>query len=319
MDGANVDAYKTLFVKKSGRQSGGHVKFHDYFDHCLAHPRLDPYVYFANDQTSDLGSIWEGLAGERVQSRVDVEPFDLLFIDGRDWELLPAQAERKTIIHLLQDFRHADADDPRFAFLRREALRICVSPELAAAVRPHASGPIAVIPNGIPPGLFAPGAKEAGSVLVWARKDRALGKAIRSRLAAHGARVHLLTRPVAREEFARMLATSEIFVGLTKEREGFFLPAIEAMASGCAVICADATGNRSFCGDGETCRIARFGDQDDHVRLVEELLSDEAQRVALQSRGMETARRYTLERERAAFYRFVEEHVLTPAATQVTA
>ena len=319
MSGTNLGVQKILFVKKSGRQSGGHVKLHDYFEHCLAHPRLDPYIYFAHDRTSDLGSIWGGLAGERVLAHLDVEPFDLLVIDGRDWELLPPQAEQKTIVHLIQDFRHADAGDPRFAFLSRPALRICVSPELAAVLRPHASGPIAVIPNGISLDLFAPGTKEPGSVLVWGRKDRTLGKGIRSRLAARGVRVRLLTRPVAREEFAQLLAASGIFVGLTKEREGFFLPALEAMASGCAVVCADAIGNRSFCIDGETCRIARFGDLDDHVRLVEELLSDSAQLDALRVRGLEMARHHTLESERAAFDQFIEEHVLTAQATRVTA
>jgi hypothetical protein len=305
---------KILFVKKSGRQSGGHIKFHDYFQHALAHPRLDPYVYLAHEPASDLGSIWQGLAGERVLSHLDVEPFDLLFIDGRDWELLPSRVEQKTVIHLLQDFRHSDPTDPRFAFLARPAVRICISPELAAAVRPHTSGPVAVIPNGISPDSFAAGAKEPGSVLVWGRKDRALGKAIRSGLSARGVRVRLLTRPIPREEFARLLAATEVFVGLTKEREGFFLPALEAMASGCAVVCADALGNRGFCIEGETCGRPRFGDLSDHVRLVEELLSDKAQLDALRAGGLEMARNFTLERERAAFHQLVEEHVLLPKA-----
>jgi RNAse (barnase) inhibitor barstar len=318
-DGMRTEPRKILFVKKSGRQSGGHVKFHDYFEHCAAHPQLDPYVYLAYDRASDLGALWDGLAGERVLPRLDIEPFDLLFIDGRDWELLPEVAQHMTVIHLLQDFRHADPEDPRFAFLARPALRICISPELAAAVQPHACGPVAVIPNGIPLDFFMPGAKEAGSVLIWARKDRALGKAIRSALSARGVRVRLLTRPVARAEFARLLAEAAAFVGLTKEREGFFLPALEAMASGCAVVCADALGNRSFCLDGKTCRTPRFGSLDDHVRLVEELLSDEAQRDALCANGIEIAQGFTLERERDEFFRFVGEHMLSFDAEHATA
>lgn len=304
---------KILFVKKSGRISGGHIKFHDYFEHCLRHPELDPYVYLAYERTRGPGTIWES-DNERIISELNVDPYDLLFIDGRDWELLPPEAECKTVIHLMQDFRHGDADDPRFAFLSQEALRICISPELADAIRPHARGPVAVIPNGIDTKLFAPGAKEPGSVLVWARKDRELGKSIRSALAAPGATVRLLTRPIAREEFAGMLATAEIFVGLTKEREGFFLPGLEAMASGCAVVCADAVGNRSYCSDRETCRIARFGDLDDHVRVAEELLADRQQLDALRARGTEVARAYTLEREQTKFHRFIEGHALLKSA-----
>jgi glycosyltransferase involved in cell wall biosynthesis len=293
--------------------SGGHFKFHDYFDHSLRHPDLDPYVYLAYERTSGPGAIWERDV-ERIVPELDVESFDLLFIDGRDWELLPPEAERKTVIHLIQDFRHGDADDPRFAFLLRAAVRICISPELANVIRPHANGPVVVIPNGIDTKLFAPGEKEPGSVLVWARKDRALGKSIRSALRDRGANVRLLTRPIARDEFARLLATVEIFVGLTKAREGFFLPALEAMTSGCAVVCADATGNRSYCVDGETCRIASFGDLDDHVRLAEEVRSDRQQLDALRARGIEVARAYTLEREQATFHHVIEEHALKKSA-----
>lgn len=319
MSEANAGVLKVLFVKKSGRHSGGHIKFHDYFNHCLAHRRLDPYVYFANGRTSDAGAIWAGLASERVQPRLDVEPFDLLFIDGRDWELLPPAAAQKTVIHLLQDFRHADPGDPRFPFLRRPALRICVSHELAEVVRPHACGPLAAIPNGIDPSMFHPAAKVPGSVLVWARKAPELGKAIRSQLARRGLAVRLMTRPVARERFARLLAATDVFVALPKRGEGFFLPPLEAMASGCAVVCADGDGNRGFCIDRETCRMPPFGALDDHVRLVEELRVDRAQREALRARGMEMARGYTLERERDAFYQFVEDHVLTAQTMRVTA
>ena len=35
--------------------------------------------------------------------------------------------------------------------------------------------------------------------------------------------------------------------------EGFCLPPLEAMATGCAVVCTDAHGNRDFCRDGENC------------------------------------------------------------------
>ena len=39
--------------------------------------------------------------------------------------------------------------------------------------------------------------------------------------------------------------------------EGFCLPILEAMATGGAVVCTDADGNRDFCADGENCLIAR--------------------------------------------------------------
>ena len=301
---------RILFVKKSGRMSGGHIKFHDYFAHCIRHPGLEPYIYLAYERTSDAGAIWDA-DRERIVPTLDLEPYDAVFIDGRDWELLPPSVENnKNIIHLIQDFRHGDRSDPRFSYLSRRALRICISPELAEAVRPHACGPVAVIPNGVDTTTFSPAAKEPSSVLVWARKDRELGKSLRAVLAERGVSVRLLTRPVERREFAKLLAVSDVFVGITKEREGFFLPALEAMSSGCAVVCADAVGNRGYCIDRETCRTASFGDLDDHVRLVQELLADRQQLDALRARGLATARAYTLEREQALFHQVVEEHIL---------
>ena len=39
----------------------------------------------------------------------------------------------------------------------------------------------------------------------------------------------------------------------TSTHEGFCLPPLEAMATGGAVVCTDAHGNRDFCRDGENC------------------------------------------------------------------
>jgi len=204
--------------------------------------------------------------------------------------------------------------------LSRPGLRICVSHELAAAVLPHTTACVAGIPNGISLDLFAPDQKERGSVVVWARKNPAMGKAIRSGLKLRGIEVTLLTRPVVRAEFAGLLSRTDLFVGLPKgaERgwEGFFLPALEAMASGCVVVCADAIGNRSFCIDGRTCRIPPFGDVEGHVRIVEELLADDVQAERFRLEGRRASEAYTLDSERDEFYRVVDERVLKTASAE---
>jgi len=44
-----------------------------------------------------------------------------------------------------------------------------------------------------------------------------------------------------------------VVVLLPLEAEGCFLPALEAFALGCLVVCPDCIGNRQFCRDRETC------------------------------------------------------------------
>ena len=47
-------------------------------------------------------------------------------------------------------------------------------------------------------------------------------------------------------------AQATVFVQ-TSTHEGFCLPPLESMATGGAVVCTDAHGNRDFCVDGENC------------------------------------------------------------------
>jgi glycosyltransferase involved in cell wall biosynthesis len=96
--------------------------------------------------------------------------------------------------------------------------------------------------------------------------------------------------------------------------EGFYLPALEAMASGCAVVCDDAMGNRGFCIDGETCLVVERDDVEGHVAAVERLLGDGELRQRLRRQGREVAACYSLEEERARFYRLLDEHVLPGCA-----
>jgi glycosyltransferase involved in cell wall biosynthesis len=54
------------------------------------------------------------------------------------------------------------------------------------------------------------------------------------------------------EEVNRLFNEATVFVQ-TSVHEGFCLPPLEAMATGAAVVCTDAHGNRDFCADGENC------------------------------------------------------------------
>jgi len=73
--------------------------------------------------------------------------------------------------------------------------------------------------------------------------------------------------------------------------EGFGIPAIEAMASGCAVIASNSASLPEVCGDG--ARYVSPRDAAGLARAIDELMRDEAERGRLAERGRSVALRYS--------------------------
>jgi GT2 family glycosyltransferase/glycosyltransferase involved in cell wall biosynthesis len=92
----------------------------------------------------------------------------------------------------------------------------------------------------------------------------------------------------------------------TSTHEGFALPPLEAMATGAAVVCTDAHGNRDFCVDGENCLIP-VADPAAVGAAVRRLLEDRPLRERLGAAGIETARGYAWERRIDALEDFFKE------------
>lgn len=301
---------KILFIRKFKKLSGGQIKVREYFEHCLQHPKLAPYVYFTPDSCYAQAPLWRDVPPERIARELVPEAYDALFIAGKDWDLLPDDLQDVPIINLVQHVKHAEEGNARFAYLQRAAYRICVSPEVFAAISPHANGPACVIPNGIALDLFAPKTeKRRNAILLWARKNPALGQRLHEALLARGYGSSLLVDYLPREKFAEALQRAEIFVALTNPTEGFYLPALEGMAGGCAVVCADAVGNRGFCVHEKTCLAPAWGDFQEHLRMIERLAQDDGLKQALRRDGAEQAQKFSLQNERARFYEFLAEHV----------
>jgi GT2 family glycosyltransferase/glycosyltransferase involved in cell wall biosynthesis len=92
------------------------------------------------------------------------------------------------------------------------------------------------------------------------------------------------------ERVNELLNQATVFVQ-TSVHEGFCLPPLEAMATGGAVVCTDAHGNRDFCRDGENCLVpeptpAAVG------AAISRLLADPALRERLGEEGRRTAQDY---------------------------
>lgn len=105
---------------------------------------------------------------------------------------------------------------------------------------------------------------------------------------------------VAPEAMADILRSLDIFVSASTEIEGFGLPAMEAMASGCACVLADIPAYRDFGvvadHDGVYARIAPMASADEVAEAVRPLLVDDYLRAELSVGGTELGRRYGWDR-----------------------
>jgi Glycosyl transferases group 1 len=291
---------RVLFVRTFVRPTGGNVTVRDFFRHALAYPRFDARIWFAPGSRHAESDLWNDVPAARVVAAPDWDAFDLVVVNGKDWRLLP-ESGRFRVLHLVQHLGYP-ADEELRGYLAREAVRVCVSGAVAESIRPYARGPIVPIPNGIDPALFREdGTRRAGAVAVWAGKAPELGAEIARLLAGSGVAAEVIADRLPRARFAERLRAADVLVALPLAAEGFYRPALEAMACCCAVVCSDARGNREHCVDGESCVQPPHGDAAAHAAAVMRLLRDDELRERVRAGGRATASRFSLaaERERA--------------------
>jgi glycosyltransferase involved in cell wall biosynthesis len=97
-----------------------------------------------------------------------------------------------------------------------------------------------------------------------------------------------------------------VAVTLPRRREGFFLPAIEAMALGTIAVCPDCIGNRSFCRDGDTAFRTPYDLDALVAATLAALALDPARADALRTAAAAEARRHSIDAERSAFLRILD-------------
>jgi glycosyl transferase family 1 len=221
-------------------------------------------IRLSADSVWDESNPWwgspEALVGPDEKLAVDIQ-----FLAGMDWLALePGERARSPapIINLVQDFRAVREDGPLRSFLGHRAIRVCVSEQITEALHDVASleGPVFTVPIAIdlerlPP--TRPVEERDSDCVVLAFKDPPMGRAIAKRLTGAGHRVRLLDRPLPRARLLEAMADARVSVHLPASVEGAYMPALESMALGTAVVCPDAVGNRGFCRDGDTCLVPR--------------------------------------------------------------
>jgi glycosyltransferase involved in cell wall biosynthesis len=272
-------------------------------------------VRFSATSVWDATNPWREVRECVLGADEDID-FDVLFLSGTDWRRIVPEHERpefgRPIVNLVQHVRHGCMNDPlgRHKLLRHKAIRICVSAEVEKAIRAtgRVRGPVFTIPDAIDVDLvarLAAGGPRDLDVLVAANKQPELGAELARRLAAPGRSVHLVDTRIPRLELVELMGRARATVLVPNPKEGFYLPALEAMAAGTLVVCPDCIGNRSLCLDGHNCFRPPY-EEDAIAAAAERALRDPSRNDAMLAAARETARMHDIAGERRAFLEILD-------------
>lgn len=306
-DAMDATADRVLLFRRDYRElTGGHLKVRHYFAHAEHSTRFRPRIYFTPDSLRGPDNPWHGITPP---------PLDVwrpaaaaaLFVAGLDWEAVPDPSPAP-VINLIQHVRHAHAGDPRRPFLVRPAVRICVSQEVADAIAGTGAvnGPIHVIPNGIDLENIPSAVERDIPVLVAGLKNPGFAAELAARLSGMGVAVQVFDTLRPRQEFLDRLSRARVVVTLPTREEGFFLPALEAMAAGAVVVCPDCIGNRGFCRDRETAFRPPYTIDDVVAASIAAVTQAPGEAAALRAAAAAEAKKHGLAAERLAFLRILD-------------
>lgn len=295
-----------LFRRDFQGLTGGHLKVWHYFQHSQSSSRFTPRIHLTPLSTRGADNPWSDVFPGSAAAW-EPQAAAALFVAGLDWEAVPDPCP-VPVVNLVQHVRHAHAGDPRRCFLPRRAVRICVSEEVAEAVRGtgEANGPVVAIPNGIDVENIPSAGTRDVQVLIAGLKNPPFATLLGERLRAAGLDVETVSDLRPRGEFLGHLARARIVVTLPTKDEGFFLPALEAMAAGAIVVCPDCVGNRGFCLDGITCLRPAYTLEAVTAATLQAATLSPAAVAAMLDAAADQARRHGLERERLAFLEILD-------------
>ena len=309
---SNSPTRRVLFHRNYDQYSGGQQKVLDYFTHFLHHLDWEPYILWHPESVDVSETIWAEYE-QRVVSTLDLDSYDLLFLAGMDWRyVLSAEKVHPPVINLIQHVRHADPSSDVFQFLQKNAVRICVGEEVKKALDAtgKVSGTTVTIENGIDNAKF----KDLGKpkvrhhFYVLGNKQPEMAAALTAKLRGKGFSVTSHVKHEAQRAVWQAMSAAEISIVLPHATEGFYLPALEAMALSKLVVAPDCVGNRSFCKHEVNCFMPDLDVESLEAAAVsawEALQAGDSH--AMQQSAKLTLQRHTLQRERRNFHRLLED------------
>jgi hypothetical protein len=297
-----------LFYRDFRAFTGGHLKVWDYFNHVASSPTHEPRIAFSEDTKWNSTNPWFNSRGYVVEW--EPEKADMLFLAGTDWRALPESKRKrfgKPIINLIQHPRHAEPESELRGFLKNRAVRICVSEEVANAIKAteEVNGPVFAIPDGIDLSVVPKGkpwSERAIDLLICGLKAAELARYVQAALRDQNWTIQCLTKWIPRQDYLALLSNAKITVLLPRPVEGFYLPSLEGMAAGTVVVCPDCLGNRGFCDDKVNCFRPRYATDEIALAARIALQQSQVERARMLENAKATVRMHSLERERENFF-----------------
>lgn len=277
----------------------------DYFAHAKSSASFNPTIVFSSHSRWDQSNPW---FPECQHQSLDYNPanYDYAFLAGMDWQIYLSSPRPKNqpVINLIQHVRHADPAQPMHQFLSERAVRICVSPEVAAAINAtgKVNGPVFTVANGIDiPAIESQ--QKRHDVFIFGAKNPQLAEELKNNLAQQGVHAFCVTDWLPREELLILLSSSRIAVMLPNMTEGFYLPALESMRYADITIVPDCVGNRSFCHNRQNCLIPDYNGSAVEAAVCEamQFLQQPEQLNTFKRNCAATLEYHSLRRERTEF------------------
>jgi len=294
--------------------AGGVIKILDYANHAatlgvattLWAPPIPPH----DDLVHTLPAVQRLLESERVS----VLPLDELALDQattvlftepthhRQIELASPAAFGQRLIHLVQGTRHGNPDwndGLNYRLLHRPMTRIAVSNPVADAIAPIVNPlhPTITIVEGHDCGYFAKGTATAADLnpqedrgdrspirVLYSTWKSDLGDRIADAYTTGEAAFIAIRTPLGWPALRNRYRGADVFVCTPGPEEGFYLPGLEAMASGVAVVSALVGGNAAYIEEDANALVVPFDDVGAHVEAIERLRTDLALRHRLVAR-----------------------------------
>jgi glycosyltransferase involved in cell wall biosynthesis len=158
--------------------------------------------------------------------------------------------------------------------------------------------PCDVVVNGIDLNIFHPSRqkKTEGKIVVLNRRNIADAKNAFEKLSEsllERVEIVVLENKYSQAEIAGYFRGADIFVSIGYP-EGFALPPLEAMASGCAVVGFTGGGGLEHMIDGQTALVAADGNVNELAAILERILSNGTLKEKIRAGGLEKAQEFSI-------------------------